>query len=180
MVDLASVIAEFGGDPTELRLLNGDGPDLLPYATLLTARRGGNDLLASVSAVYEWQGAPLLFLVDGDTLEDEVHLHKIRRLLAMRGDAPYLAVVGPGRLDVYRIALDNKSPRQARVEWGDDRDAKRAALARLANVRPQAAISQRTWISNVVLSLLTGSISKLIAIDGVTDEDANSLSLHHT
>lgn len=175
MVDLASVIADFGGDPTELRLLDDDGPDLLPYATLLTARRGGNDLLASVSAVYEWQGAPLLFLVDGDTLEGEDHLHKIRRLLAMRGDAPYLAVVGPGRLDVYRIALDNKSPRQARIEWGDDRDDKRAALARLANVRPQAAISQRNWISNVVLSLLTGSISKLIAIDGVTDEDAISL-----
>lgn len=175
MVDLATVIADFGGDPTGLRLLDGDGPDLLPYATLLTARRVGSDPLGSVSAIYEWQGAPLLFLVDGDALQDEDQLHKIRRLLAMRGDAPYLAVVGPGRLDVYRIALDSKSPGQALVEWGDGGDDKAAALARLANIRPQAAISQRNWISNVVLNLLTGSITKLIAIEGVTDEDAISL-----
>lgn len=175
MVDLATIISDFGGDPTGLRLLDGDGPDLLPYATLLTARRAGSDLLGSVSAIYEWQGAPLLVLVDVDTLQDEGHLHKIRRLLAMRGDAPYLAVVGPGRLEVYRIALDSKSPGQARVDWSDGSDNKVAALARLANIRPQAAISQRNWISNVVLNLLTGSITKLIAIDGVTDEDAISL-----
>lgn len=175
MVDLATIISGFGGDPAGLRLLDGDGADLLPYATLLTARRSGSDLLGSVSAIYEWQGAPLLFLVDGDTLQDDDHLHKIRRLLAMRGDAPYLAIVGPGRLDVYRIALDSKSPGQSRVEWGDGGDDRRAALPRLANIRPQAAISQRNWISNVVLNLLTGSITKLIAIDGVTDEDAISL-----
>lgn len=175
MVDLATVIADFGGDPVALRLLDGDSPDLLPYATLLTAQRSGSDLLGSVRAIYEWQGAPLLFLVDGDTLQDDDHLHKIRRLLAMRGDAPYLAVVGPGRLDVYRIALDSKSMGQSRVEWGDGSDDKGAALPRLANVRPNAAISQRNWISNVVLNLLTGSITKLIAIDGVTDEDAISL-----
>lgn len=175
MVDLASIITDFGGDQAGLRLLDGDGPDLLPYATLLNARRSGSDVLGNVSAVYEWQGAPLLFLVDGDTLLDDDHLHKIRRLLAMRGDAPYLAIVGPGRLDVYRIALDSKSLGQARVDWSDGEDNKVAALPRLANIRPQAAISQRNWISNVVLKLLTGSINNLIAIEGVTDEDAISL-----
>lgn len=176
MDELANIILGFGGDPAGLRLLDGDSPDLLPYATLLTARRsGGGDLLGSVSAIYEWQGAPLLFIVDGDKLKDDDHLHKIRRVLAMRGDAPYLAVVGPGRLDVYRIALDSKLPGQSRVEWGDGGDDRSAALPHLANIRPHAAISQRNWISNVVLKLLTGSITKLIAIDGVTDEDAISL-----
>jgi len=93
----------------------------------------------------------------------------------MRGDAPYLGVVAPGRLDVYRIALDNKSPEQARVDWGGGDATRSAAFARLGNIRPQAAISQRSWISNVVLNLLTDSISKLITMDGASDEDAISL-----
>src|SRR6056297_3511307 len=100
--DLAALVADYGGDPAGLRLFDTDAPDLLPYATLLTARRSGNTALNGVGAVYEWQGAPLIFLMDGDALEDDDHLHKIRRLLAMRGDAPYLGVIGPGRLEVYR------------------------------------------------------------------------------
>lgn len=175
MADIAAVIVDFGGEPAALRLLDNDGPDLLPYATLLTARRGGNDMLGVVSAVYEWQGAPLIFLVDADSLQGDDQLHKIRRLLAMRGDAPYLGVVAPGRLDVYRIALDSKSPVQARVDWGDGDSSRSAAFARLGNIRPQAAISQRNWISNVVLKLLTGSITTLIAMNGASDEDAISL-----
>jgi hypothetical protein len=174
MADLAAVLADFGGDPANLRLLDGDGPGLLPYATLLTARRNGNDVLGVVSAVYEWQGTPLIFLVDADSLRDEDQLHRIRRLLAMRGDAPYLGVIGPGRLDVYQVALDRKPPGQARVDWGDDHEGRSAAFARLGNIRPQAAISRHNWISNVVLSLLTDSIAKLIKL-GVTDEDAISL-----
>lgn len=174
MADLTALLSEFGGDVASLRLLDSDGPALLPYATLLTARQNRKDVLGAVSAVYEWQDAPLIFLVDADSLESDDQLHKIRRLLAMRGDAPYLGVIEPGRLDVYRIALDRKSPKQARVEWGNCTDEKFAAFARLGNIRPNAAISQRNWISNVVLNLLTGSITKLITM-GVTDEDAISL-----
>ena len=175
MANIADSLIDFGADPTALRLLDGDGPELLPYATLLTARGSGNATLGAVEAVYEWQGAPLIFLVDADSLEDSNQLHRIRRLLAMRGDAPYLGVVAPGRLDVYRIALDRKSLQQARVDWKDGVSAKFAVLARLGNIRPNAAIRQRDWISNVVLNLLTGSTTKLIELEGVSDEDAISL-----
>ncbi len=175
MADLASTLIDFGGDSSSLRLLDSDGPSLLPYASLMTARRADRDLLGIVSAVYEWQGAALIFLIDADSLKEDEQLHRVRRLLAMRGDAPYLGVVAPGRLDVYRVALDSKTPEQARVEWGDDDGARSSAFARLGNIRPQAAISQRNWISNVVLKLLTGSISALSGLDGVSDEDAISL-----
>ena len=175
MADIAASLIDFGADPTALHLLDGDGPELLPYATLLTARRSGNTSLGVVEAVYEWQGAPLIFLVDADSLEDGSQLHRIRRLLAMRGDAPYLGVVAPGRLDVYRIALDKKTLRQARVDREERDSAGFAVLARLGNIRPQSAISQRNWISNVVLNLLTGSTTKLIELEGVSDEDAISL-----
>ncbi|MDE0029004.1 MAG: N-6 DNA methylase [Deltaproteobacteria bacterium] len=175
MADVASSLIDFGADPTSLRLLDGDGPELLPYATLLTARRSGNTPLGVVEAVYEWQGTPLIFLVDSDSLEDDEQLHRVRRLLAMRGDAPYLGVVAPGHLSVYRIALDKKSLRQARVAWQLGDSARSVALARLGNIRPQSASRQRDWISGVVLNLLTGSTTEMIERYAVSDGDAVSL-----
>ena len=172
MVDMRASLAEFGADPSALRRLDDDGPELLPYATLLTARRTGDAALGVVEAVYEWQGAPLLFLIDADSLIDDRQLQPIRRLLAMRGDAPYLGVVAPGRLRVYHIALDSKSLRQARVRWEDGDSA--TVLTRLGNVRPQAAITNRGWISNVVLNLLSRSTTRLIDLH-VSHEDAISL-----
>ena len=172
MADLRASVAEFGADPSALRSLDDECPELLPYATLLTARRDRNATLGVVEAVYEWQGAPLVFLVDADSVENDSQLRLIRRLLAMRGDAPYLGVVAPGRLRVYRIALDRKSLRQAQVgaeDWGD------TTFARLGNVRPEAAITNRGWISNVVLKLLSGSTTRLIDELKVSHEDAISL-----
>lgn len=174
MVDLKSSLVDFGADPSALRLLDDDGPELLPYATLIAARRSGDATLDVVEAVYEWQGAPLVFLIDADSLENEGHLRRIRRLLAMRGDAPYLAVVAPGSLNVYRVALDKKSPWQARVDWQSENVARSAVFAQLGNVRPNVAITSQNWISSVVLSLLTGSTRDLIE-RGVPDEDAISL-----
>ena len=174
MAEMSASLAEFGADPSALRLLDDECPELLPYATLVTARRNRHSTLGIVEAVYEWQGAPLMFLIDADSLEDEDQLRRIRRLLAMRGDAPYLGVVAPGSLRVYRIALDRKSLSQARVGWEDEDGARPTVFTRLANVRPHAAITNRGWISNVVLSLLSGSTTRLIEFK-VSDEDAISL-----
>ena len=174
MADMRAALAEFGADLSALRLLDDERPELLPYATLMTARRNGHAELGVVEAVYEWQDAPLVFLVDADSVEDEDELQRIRRLLAMRGDAPYLGVVAPGSLRVYRIALDRKSLRQARIVWGDGEGARSTVFARLANGRPQAAITTRGWISNVVLRLLSGSMTRLIELDA-SHEDAISL-----
>ena len=174
MADIRASLAEFGADPSALRLLDDECPELLPYATLMTARRNCDATLGIVEAVYEWQGAPLVFLIDADSLEDDGQLQRIRRLLAMRGDAPYLGVVAPSNLRVYRIALDRKSLRQARVGWKDGNGAKSTVFTRLGNLRPQAAITNRVWISNVVLSLLSGSTTRLVELE-VAHEDAISL-----
>ena len=174
MGDLQAWLEDFGGDPSALRLLNEDGPELLPYATLMVARRSDHAILDVVEAVYEWQGAPLAFLVDADSLENDDQLRCIRRLLAMRGDGPYVAVMAPGSLDVYRVALDGKSMRQARVKWEDGDDARATVFLRLGNMRPKAAVTNRDWISNVVLNLLTDSTTTLIGL-GVSHEDAISL-----
>ena len=174
MTDIRASLTEFGVDPSALRLLDDECPELLPYATLMTARRNGHGNLSAVEAVYEWQDAPLVFLIDADSLEDDEQLQRIRRLLAMRGDAPYLGVVAPGSLHVYRIALDSKSLREARVTWEDGEGAKNTLFARLGNERPHAAITNSGWISSVVLRLLSGSMTSLIGLN-VSHEDAISL-----
>ena len=174
MADMRALVSDFGAEPTALRLLDDDSPELLPYATLTAARRNGDAGLAAVEAVYEWQDAPLMFLVDADSPEDDEALLQIRRLLAMRGDAPYLGVLAPGSLSVYRIALDRKSLRQVRVGLGVGAGARTTAFARLANERPQARIHNQTWISDIVLRLLNGSMTRLIEL-GASHEDAISL-----
>jgi hypothetical protein len=60
---LVEALRQYGADEAALRLLDIDGPQLLPYATLLSARDRGDEDLKAVGGVYEWQGAPLLFLV---------------------------------------------------------------------------------------------------------------------
>ena len=175
MADVRASVAEFGADPSAFRSLDDECPELLPYATLLTARRDRNATLGMVEAVYEWQGAPLVFLVDADSVENDDQLQLIRRLLAMRGDAPYLGVVAPGSLRIYRIALDRKSLRRARIGSEDWGGARSTVFARLGNVRPEAAITNRGWISNVVLNLLSGATTRLIDEFKVSHEDAISL-----
>ena len=173
MPDIRSSLAEFGADPAGLLFLDDDRPELLPYATLITGR-SDDDVLRVVEAVYEWQGTPLAFLVNEDSLKPPDPINRIRRLLAMRGDAPYLAVVAAGSLKVYRVALDKKSTRQARVSWDRQTVAPAAVLPWLANVRPNASINRQNWISNVVLSLLTTSTTDLIELD-LSHQDAISL-----
>jgi len=167
MANMADLLGAYGANPAALQQFDTARPELLPYATLLAARSKGGEL-AAVEAVYEWQDAPLLFLVNADALESQQHLHQIRRLLAMRGDAPYLGVVSPGRFEVYRLALDRCSLQKARVNLDDNVPS--TILPQLGNVRPDIALSQRGRI------LLTGSISDLINKGKITHEDAISLA----
>ncbi len=167
---------QFGADRSGLRLFDEDGPELLPYATLTAARRAGDVDLDALLGVYEWQDAPLMFLVDADRLGPDVRrLDRIRRMAAMRGDAPYLGVVSPGRLDVYRVALDGDPVERARVNLGVSKGEKAATFAHLSNVRPQASPPRRGWIAQVVLDLLDLALNALTQQCKLTIEDAISL-----
>ncbi|WP_284180167.1 N-6 DNA methylase [Rhabdaerophilum sp. SD176] len=174
MTDWLAWLEPFGADRQALHLLDAEAPELLPYATLTNARREGGSVLNTVGAVYEWQEAPLIFLVDAVRIAGEDDIHRLRRLLAMRGDAPYLGIVAPGQLEVYAIALDRKTPAQARVPLGSSGTPNRGVFPHLANRRPRAARTRQGWISNVVLNLLTDAINQLIRMD-VGHGDAISL-----
>lgn len=174
MTDWLARLEAFGADRQALHSLEANGPEILPYATLTNARGDSGSILGVVGAVYEWQDAPLVFLVDADQIDGDTHIHKLRRLLAMRGDAPYLGIVAPGRIDVYAIALDRKTPAQARIAIDPSTQAAKDLFSGLANRRPQAARMKQDWISNVVLNLLTDAIDRLIELN-LAHGDAISL-----
>src|SRR3546814_19680071 len=95
----------------------------------------------------------------------------------MRGDAPYLGIVASGRLDVYAIALDRKTPAQARIPIAGSTEAIKDLFPNLANHRPWAARTQRGWISTAVLNLLTEPIDSRISIELAHCTDLDRMSV---
>lgn len=173
MIAFDDILQQHGGDPTSLLRFDDDGPELLPYATLTAARAAGDVDLAALGGVYEWQDKPLVFLIDGTLLDGfPQRLGRIRRLVAMRGDAPYLAVVMPGSMTIYEVGLEGEAS-QARVLIGKPNDDRRTVIPHLGNLRPQKSASRR-WISDVILRLLTSALDDLARF-GVADGDAISL-----
>lgn len=176
MTTLAASLRSLGADAQSICAFDDDGPQLLPYASMLTVRAQPGSDLAFVDGVYEWQNEPLVFLVNGDRLNgDEARLSRLRRLIAMRGDAPYLGVYTPGALDVYHVSLDGDSPSQARVPLGLEAGERASTFAYLGNQRPGVAKGQRQWISDVILKLLASSIQRLTRTSSIDDDDAISL-----
>ncbi len=171
-------LLKYGGDPDALRRFDvrgSEGADLLPYATLVAARKSKNSDLEALEGVYEWQDSPLVFLVDGDQLQnDQNRLNRIRRLLAMRGDAPYLGVVLPGQLTLYRVSLDESKPDRVRIDLSIPAGQERMTFSYLGNERPGLADRGR-WISDVVLKLLSASIDDLKVNYSVSSNNAISL-----
>ena len=172
---LPQTLEAYGADLAAFRSFDGEGPDLLPYATLIAARNAPDPVLAALAGVYEWQSTPLVFLVDGDRLADDQHLDGIRRRLAMRGDAPYVGAVRPGQLTIYRVSLDKDPAAKARIPLDILAHDERATFPYLGNQRPGVATQPRQWITSVVLRLLDASIDELAVRFHVRTADAISL-----
>lgn len=175
MESFDQTLEKYGADLAAVHSFDADAPDLLPYATLVAARKAHDPVLAALAGVYEWQNTPLVFLVDGDRVTGDRDLSLIRRRVAMRGDAPYLGVVRPGQLTLYRVSLDADMLDQTRIPLDIRQGEERATFAHLGNARPGIATRSRQWISNVVLKLLDRSIENLKTQFGIAGEDGISL-----
>src|SRR5262249_41930392 len=101
-------------------------------AVLVAARNTGDKDLLPLLGVYEWQSNPLVFLVNGDAIRNDDHFQRIRRCVALRGDAPYLGVLRPGQLVIHRVALDADGQDASRLH-NMLPDEKQATFAYLAN-----------------------------------------------
>jgi hypothetical protein len=174
MNDLSLTLENYGADiEGGLRLFVEVKPELLPYATLLADRNQVNSDLKALWGVYEWQSTPLVFLVNGDEIQGDEHFRRIRRRVALRGDAPYLGVVRPGQLTIHRVSLDKDGHGASLLKDLPSED-KRIIFPYLANTRPNIA-SHSKWISSIVLKLLRDAIRDLRK-QNVADDDAISLT----
>lgn len=174
MIYFKDIIANHGGDPASFFSFDDEDDKLclLPYATLTSAREATGPLSALIG-VYEWQNGPLFMLVDGDALGGEVDaLRQLRRLIAMRGDAPYLVVSRAGSLTVHGVGLDNEEADATKVV-DDSLDEIQFLIPHIVNKRPSLT-SKYSWISDVILNLLTQALDALVPL-GIDDGDAISL-----
>lgn len=172
MSALEDLVERYGANPASLLAFDQDAPELLPYATLVSARHAGCPDLGALHGVYEWQDSPLVFLIDGEQLQDDAHLRRIRRRVALSGDAPYLGVVEPGRLTIHSIGLDDASAGLSRVHLEVEAPI---TFAYLASQRPQARGVRRQWVADLILRLLQESLADLLRT-GIAEADAISLA----
>ena len=84
-------------------------PEQLNYLDLLPMRSNEKP---TVSAVAEYQGTALLYLVDasGDVKSDAASLAALQRQLANRSDPAWLGVVRPGSLEIFPIGFHEGLP----------------------------------------------------------------------
>lgn len=102
---IASELERYGAEPAQLVDLEGAAsPRTLRYVDLV--RSPGEGVRP---VVYESQGQPRAYVFDGTGSAPPDVTQWIRRV-AFRGDADWVGVVRPGRLDVYPASLRTLSP----------------------------------------------------------------------
>lgn len=178
MIFFNDTLKQYGANPDKLFWFDDNSASLLPYASLVNARNGNKDnKLHALIAVYEWQESPLIYLADGNAIHDDEHFSYIRRIIALRGDAPYLGIIKPGQLSIHRVSLDKDSRKQTTIELNLASSREQiATFPKLINERPEAAKARKQWIANLVLDLLKDAIDDLIKQHHLTSEDAISLT----
>ena len=164
------------GDPSNLLNLMTPSPDNIGYSTIVSGIQSGHEVLKLINSVYEWQSEPLMYMVDGSkSITHPPDLRKLRRILAMRGDTPYLGIACPEKLDIYKISLDEKELSEVKVKFDSSAKEEGAVFAKLANLRPDPKESQSVAVSEVILKLLTTSIKNLSNLKELSDYDIISL-----
>lgn len=134
------------------------GPRLLPYLDL--ARTEERPPIA-----VELSGQPRAFVFEGRDLKKPTLLRWIRRI-AFRGDADWVGVLTPGRLDVYAATLGADEPLRVNGLASD--------RFLLPSLLLGEAPRQKANVRDALLTLLRRSITRAREL-GVTPHDALSL-----
>jgi len=148
-------------------------PETIRYLDLMHGEASRSSL---PNAVVEAEFEPLAYVIDAtEQQRDLPSLQPIRRKLALRGDAPYLAILEPGRLSVYDVGLDEASLGDAPLKcFENDQPEARTAFARL-HVDPFPACRSRRWIEDVIFDLFKSVVEGLAGAD-ISIDDALSLA----
>jgi hypothetical protein len=140
-------------------LAHETGPRALPYLDLARSKADGR-----APVVFEVQSRPHAYVFDGRDQNENV-TSWVRRI-AFRGDADWIGVLRPGRLDVFRATLGVEAPLQLK-----DLPQGPFLFPSLVHVRHPRDVQS---VRDALLTLLRSSISSARAM-GVGARDALSL-----
>lgn len=125
MSGLCQSLASYGAISADCVILEQKNDHrLLRYVDLL----GDGQSTAMIEAIVESQSQPLLYVISSSRLANESSLDygqivELRRRLAMRGEAAWLGILWPGRLDIYSTDLQPDEFVQGVVFEGGEPDS---------------------------------------------------------
>lgn len=154
------------GAPEQIVDLREETPAGIPYIDLLQG-----DRRTLPDGVVESRAEPLAYVIDRVSRSSEIDLPRLRKTVALRGDAPYLVIVEPGRLLVYDTAPTQKElpPIEA---VASDEDQARVLFPRL-NAALSSPEKPGRLLHDGLFKLLDETIRELEP--GVGRDDAISL-----
>jgi hypothetical protein len=124
-------------------------------------------------AVIEIEGQPLLYIAEAATL-GSAGLPPLRRLIACRGDAPYVGVLEPGRLVIYEVGLDTRPPEKLEDVLANEPVA--LSLIPTLALDPAHRSSRESEAIHDLLFRLLDEITEQLTHLGISPHDALSLS----
>ncbi len=142
------------------------------YLDLRSSDRRG---LPAPHGVVEFQDGPLAYVVDATekpVTKDGVG--SLCRALGFRGDAPYLAIVEPGRLIVHGVSLDLRRDRNVVLRTPHGRSG--SATFHLLHLQPPPRDPRRRAVQKVLFELFSKAVEGLTEQKGVSQSDAISLA----
>jgi hypothetical protein len=124
--------------------------------------------------VVEGRAEPLAYVLDRESQSLDISLPLLKKTVTLRGDAPYLVILEPGRLTVYDTSW-RETPEPASLDIiprGDDRARTTFQRLRLALLPEEG---NRRYLDDLLFRLLNDSIDGLID-RGIERDDAISLA----
>lgn len=145
-------------------------PDSLRYLDLLQSQNRES----VPDGVVETRNEPLAYVVDQQSRRPEISLPHLKKTLTLRGDAPYLVVLDPGRLTVYDTSWQEGRETACLdvVPQSEDRAQTTFQRLSLALVPDQG---DRGYVHGLLFRLLNDAIDGLIG-RGIGRDDAISLA----
>ena len=131
------------------------------------------------SVVVEFQRKPILYVVEARRLSEdpkirEEKLLELRRNLACRGDAQYMAILNLGQIEVYSIGLEKKLPEIIKKKISDADASSVIPSIALGKLYPKIDVKEEK-IHDLLFRLMNQTTGDLIR-KGLKPDDALSLT----
>lgn len=176
--DLRAQLRQYGARTDDIVLLDDSATpsEKIRYLDLARGRQGE---FAWPSAVVEAAGQPILYIVDASQARPAgLSLARLCRVLAFRAGADHLALIEPGRLTIYPVALSAERPEPWTIEHDDPAAAGLVpAIAAPSDPYPglpTRQVSAATAVHELLIRLMTRTTEALTKY-GIAHLDALSL-----